>query len=52
MPKMTINLENNLPDTRVRDIRKQLAQVLSRLRGDRLATLQMTIRLGDHDEKS
>lgn len=51
MAKMTINVENNEPDTRVRDMRKELARVLSRLTGDRRATFSLTVRLGDHDGK-
>ena len=51
MSKMTINVENNGPDARVRDMRKQLARVLSRLAGDRKATFHLTVRLGDHDAK-
>ena len=52
MSKMTINIENTKPDCRVRDIRRQLAQVLSRLAGDREATFNLTVRLGDHSGKS
>jgi hypothetical protein len=52
MPKMTINVENYDPKTTVRMMRKELARVLSRLTGDRKATFNLTVRLGDHDGKS
>lgn len=52
MAKMTINVENNEPNTRVRDMRKELARVLTRLSGDRRATFSLTVRLGDNNDKS
>jgi hypothetical protein len=52
MSKLTISVQNHEPTTRVRDMRRDLARVLSKLKGDRKVTFSFHASLGDSDAKS
>ena len=52
MPKLTISVQNHEPTTRVRDMRRDLARILSRLDGDRLVTFTLHAHLKDKNEKA
>jgi len=53
MSIVTINVTGGgVPEMRVRDMRRQLAKVLSKLQGDRKVSFSLTVFLGDVDGKS
>jgi hypothetical protein len=51
MAKLVLNVKNYESETRVRDMRRQLAKILSALNGDRKVTFSLTATLEDYDAK-
>ena len=48
MAKLTLNVQNHATGTTVRDMRRQLARILSALRGDRPVTFSFSATLEDY----